>query len=57
MVHDSCLILGAFENMIKSLDELLTKADVSETGYFVDVDLEYTDAIKKHDVSHYVSNL
>ena len=37
---------GGYDYVI-SLDEIFTTANDSEIGYFVDEDLEYTDAIRK----------
>ena len=38
---------GAYEYVIKSLDEILETADDGGIGYFVDEDLEYTKIIEK----------
>ena len=52
------LLYGGFQYVMKASGEILTTADDSEMGYFVDVDLELRDTLeKKHVMSLSVLNL
>ena len=50
------LPFGCYKNEIISLKNYLQEF-YSETGYFVDVDSEYTDARREHVIFHYAQNL